>query len=92
MGIARDAPYFRRTRSYKMKRGWTRFTEVARMALFVVLFPLRVFGAFWRAAEAAGRAIILGAFHFMLGTFGIVVVGWFCFALIRVLFHPLFGR
>ena len=92
MTTPRDAAAFRRTASYRLKRNWGRFSKLALAVLAIILFPLRVLRSCWRAAEAAGRAIILGGFRFMLGLFGMVVVGWFCLALVRVLFHPLFKR
>lgn len=92
MSVPRNPTEFRQTTSYRLRRSWQRAGETSGAVLSVVLFPFRVLRTFWRAAEAAGRAIILGAFHFMLGLFGIVVVGWFCFALVRVLCHPLFQK
>jgi hypothetical protein len=71
-------------------RVWSAAEDIVRVAIAVVLFPFQALAFVCRAAEIAGRAILVGSMRLLVGLFGLAFIGWIGFALVRVVFHPLF--
>lgn len=56
----------------------------------VLLLPFHLIASIWRIGVATGVGFVRGIIELMLGIFGLVLIFWFCFGMIRVIFHPLF--
>jgi hypothetical protein len=64
--------------------------HVARVAWMILIFPIRVVTGACRIAVATGRGFLRGIVGLALGLLGLAIICMVCFALIRVVFHPLF--
>ena len=56
----------------------------------VLMLPFRLIASIWRIGVATAVGFVHGIIELMLGIFGLVLIFWFCFGMIRVIFHPLF--
>lgn len=60
------------------------------MAKLILLAPLKLIATIWRVSMATGIGFLRGLIRLALGTFGLLLLGWLAFGMLRVIFHPIF--
>ena len=56
----------------------------------VLMLPFRLIASIWRIGVATGVGFVQGIIKLAFGIFGLALICWLSFGLIRVIFHPLF--
>ena len=62
------------------------------MLKLILLAPLQLIARIWRICIATAIGVVRGTIRLIVGAFGLALIAWFAFAMIRVIFHPLFAH